>query len=63
MVLTNVMMYCHLKGTIGERALTPVLPKEMPFTLRLTSQVLASNGKFYKLRRPGASTKSHRVLD
>ncbi|KAK3738552.1 hypothetical protein QZH41_009648, partial [Actinostola sp. cb2023] len=31
-------------GALSEKALVPILPKEIPFTLRLTSQVFASNG-------------------
>ncbi|EDO46783.1 predicted protein, partial [Nematostella vectensis] len=31
-------------GALAERALVPVLPDELPFTLRLTAEVLGSNG-------------------
>ncbi|XP_012219490.1 polyribonucleotide nucleotidyltransferase 1, mitochondrial isoform X2 [Linepithema humile] len=31
-------------GALAEKALRPVLPKDYPFTIRLTSQVLESNG-------------------
>lgn len=32
-------------GALAEKALTPILPKDYPFTIRLTSEVLESNGK------------------
>ena len=32
-------------GNLAEMALEPVVPKDFPFTIRLTSQVLESNGK------------------
>jgi polyribonucleotide nucleotidyltransferase len=32
-------------GALAEKALRPVLPKDYPFTIRLTSQVLESNGE------------------
>jgi len=34
----------HL-GNLAEMALEPVVPKDFPFAIRLTSQVLESNGK------------------
>lgn len=33
-------------GALAERALRPVIPSNYPFTIRLTSEVLESNGKF-----------------
>ena len=32
-------------GNLAEMALEPVVPKDFPYTVRLTSQVLESNGK------------------
>ena len=32
-------------GNLAEMALEPVVPKDFPFAVRLTSQVLESNGK------------------
>lgn len=32
-------------GALAEKALRPVLPKDYPFTIRLTSEVLESNGE------------------
>lgn len=34
-------------GALAEKGLRSVIPKEFPFTIRLTSEVLESNGKFY----------------
>ena len=33
-------------GNLAEKALEPVVPKDYPFAIRLTSQVLESNGKW-----------------
>lgn len=35
-------------GALAERGLLPILPNDYPFTVRLTSEVLESNGKIYK---------------
>lgn len=35
-------------GALAERALRPIIPKDYPFTVRLTSDVLESNGKFVR---------------
>ena len=35
-------------GALAERGLRAILPKDYPFTIRLTSEVLESNGKLYK---------------
>lgn len=35
-------------GALAEKALQPIIPKDYPFTIRLTSEVLESNGKFAK---------------
>jgi len=32
-------------GALAEKALRPILPKDFPFTIRLTSEVLESNGE------------------
>lgn len=32
-------------GALAEKALRPILPKDYPFTIRLTSEVLESNGE------------------
>ena len=32
-------------GNLAEKALEPVVPKDYPFAIRLTSQVLESNGE------------------
>ena len=37
-------------GNLAEKALEPVVPKDFPFAIRLTSQVLESNGKWLILR-------------
>jgi len=40
-----------LLGALAEKALHPVIPTEYPFTIRLTAEVLESNGLYvsYKL--------------
>ena len=44
-------------GNLAEKALEPVVPKDFPFAIRLTSQVLESNGKCCaKVRSPLFST-------
>lgn len=35
----------HKTGALAEKGLRPVVPKDYPFTIRLTSEVLESNGK------------------
>lgn len=37
-------------GNLAEKALEPVVPKDFPFAIRLTSQVVESNGKWLILR-------------
>lgn len=32
-------------GALAEKGLRPIVPKDFPFTIRLTSEVLESNGK------------------
>ena len=42
-------------GNLAEKALEPVVPKDYPFAVRLTSQVLESNGEErVDIREPGA---------
>lgn len=42
-------------GNLAEKALVPVVPKDYPFAIRLTSQVLESNGEErVDIREPGA---------
>lgn len=33
-----------LTGALAERALKPIIPQDFPFTIRVTSEVLESNG-------------------
>lgn len=33
------------EGALAEKALRPVIPKDFPFTIRVTSEVLESNGE------------------
>lgn len=39
------MFLCCWTGALAEKALAPLLPKNFPFTIRLNSQVLDSNGE------------------
>ena len=34
-----------LTGALAERGLRPIIPENYPFTLRVTAEVLESNGK------------------
>lgn len=36
---------CLSKGALAEKALRPVIPKDFPFTIRVTAEVLESNGE------------------
>lgn len=36
-------------GALAEKGLRAVIPKDYPFAIRLTSEVLESNGEFDKL--------------
>lgn len=36
---------CVSKGALAEKALRPVIPKDFPFTIRVTAEVLESNGE------------------
>lgn len=42
-----IIFYSDL-GALAERALYPVIPKDFPFTIRVTSEVLESNGMVLK---------------
>lgn len=41
-------MCLFLAGALAEKALRPVIPKEFPFTIRVTAEVLESNGEYSK---------------
>jgi polyribonucleotide nucleotidyltransferase len=44
--LQNVKLYfVFISGSLAEKALMAVVPQSFPFTTRLTSQVMMSNGK------------------
>ncbi len=36
---------CLSEGALAEKALRPVIPKDFPFTIRVTAEVLESNGE------------------
>lgn len=40
------VVFCSffLTGALAERALKPIIPQDFPFTIRVTSEVLESNG-------------------
>lgn len=40
-----LMFVCVSKGALAEKALRPVIPKDFPFTIRVTAEVLESNGE------------------
>ena len=46
----GVSVYCklssHCAGALAEKALHPVIPTDYPFTIRLTAEVLESNGLY-----------------
>lgn len=45
--LSSVLLYFFVfmcSGALAEKALRPVIPKDFPFTIRVTSEVLESNG-------------------
>lgn len=41
-----IVFYSNL-GALAEKALYPVIPRDFPFTIRITSEVLESNGIVY----------------
>ena len=43
-----LIIFCFNLGALAERALYPVIPKDFPFTIRVTSEVLESNGMVLK---------------
>lgn len=36
---------CVCEGALAEKALRPIIPKDFPFTIRVTAEVLESNGE------------------
>ncbi len=36
---------CISEGALAEKSLRPVIPKDFPFTIRVTAEVLESNGE------------------
>ncbi len=43
--VTVCVCVCVCAGALAEKALGPLIPKNFPFTIRLNSQVLDSNGE------------------
>lgn len=43
-----LIIFCSNLGALAEKALYPVIPKDFPFTIRVTSEVLESNGMVLK---------------
>ena len=39
-------------GALAEKGLRAVIPKDFPFTIRLTSEVLESNGTYFMAQKP-----------
>lgn len=45
-MVVNVLVHgCVFPGALAEKALRPVIPKDFPFTIRVTAEVLESNGE------------------
>lgn len=44
-----LFFFFFLPGALAERALKPVIPQDFPFTIRVTSEVLESNGTVFFL--------------
>ena len=43
--MTQIILECHLvSGALAEKSLRPVIPRDSPFTIRVTAEVLESNG-------------------
>lgn len=40
-----VLLCVFSAGALAEKALRPVIPKDFPFTIRVTAEVLESNGE------------------
>jgi hypothetical protein len=47
----RLIVFLHLSGSLAEKALAAVVPQAFPFAIRLTSQVMMSNGKKQKNAR------------
>ena len=45
-VYALIRLSSHNTGILAEKAFLPVLPHQFPFTIRVTSQVLDSNGTY-----------------
>lgn len=43
--ICSCLCVCVLPGALAEKALRPVIPKDFPFTIRVTAEVLESNGE------------------
>lgn len=43
-----LIIFYSNSGALAEKALYPVIPKDFPFTIRVTSEVLESNGRILK---------------
>lgn len=44
-LLNDSLRICFDEGALAEKALRPVIPSRYPFTIRLSAEVLESNGK------------------
>ena len=44
-LIFEICFSSDLVGALAEKGLRPVIPEDFPFTIRLTSEVLESNGK------------------
>ena len=47
LIMSSLFHCCYgvlLIGALAEKALLPLIPKDFPFTIRLSSQVVDSNG-------------------
>lgn len=42
----NCVCICVFPGALAEKALRPIIPKDFPFTIRVSAEVLESNGQF-----------------
>lgn len=54
------MLYgvCDPTGALAEKALRSIIPKDFPFTIRVTSEVLESNGLCFYLCHVAAAMSS-----
>lgn len=44
--ITVFVCVCVFTGALAEKALRPVIPTDFPFTIRVTAEVLESNGEY-----------------